>query len=325
MRNRLSCFVIMPYSEGMDVVFADAIVPSLRTVKRADILPLRADTMGQQELTLRAHIQGAVDVADFCIVDVTGFNPNVMYEFGYAAARQKPLITIVDGATLRFVPISIQRSSLIEYNKHDLRPFMARLTEAVEQVAVSTERTGKVRATGFSASLFDEMEIIDEFTQSARFTLSAVVGSADVLGERLLPLAGGADKVPLVMRIVCADPEGEFARMRAADSGRAIHRYREELWQSLRSLVAYVRARSDLQFELRLTQRVLGTSIYLSDDIALVQPYLVAGTSREVAGIVLFKGAEPAGFSLFQHQFGRLWAESVPAPFDDMLLGRHES
>jgi nucleoside 2-deoxyribosyltransferase len=325
MRNRLSCFVIMPYSGGMDVVFGSAIVPALRSVKRADILPLRADAMGQQELTLRAHIQGAVDAADFCIVDVTGFNPNVMYEFGYAAARHKPMVTIVEDTALRLVPISIQRSSLIAYNKHDLPRFATLLAEAVEQIAVSTERTGKVRATGFSPSLFDEIEIIDEFTQSARFTLSAAVGSADVLVERLLPVTGGADKVPLDMRIVCADPEGEFARIRAADSGRPIYRYRDDLWHSLRSLVTHVRKRRDLQFELRMTQRVLGTSIYISDEIALIQPYLLAGTSREDAGIVLFKGAEPSGFSLFQHQFGRLWAESVPAPLEGMLLGRRET
>jgi len=325
MRNRLSCFVIMPYSGVMDRVFSDAIIPSLRAAQVADILPLRADTMGQQELTLRAHIQGAVESADFCIVDVTGSNPNVMFELGFAAARGKPLLVVTEKASTHTLPTNIHDLSVIVYDKRNLSGLVSRLSKAVDQVASNIERGGRVRVTGFSANLFDELDIIQEFTQSARFTLSVAVGSVDILVERLLPLSGGADRTPLVLRVVCADPEGEFARMRAMDSARAIHRYREELWRSLRDLVQLVRERRDLQFELRLTQRALGTSIYLSDDVALVQPYLVAGMSREVAGIVLFKGAEPSGFSIFQHQFGRLWAESAAAPSDDMLLGRPEA
>lgn len=325
MRNRLSCFVIMPYSPATDRLFSDAILPSLRAAQVADILPLRADTMGQEELTLRAHIQGAVEAADFCIVDVTGSNPNVMFELGFAAARQKPLLVMVEKSAAHTLPANIRDLLLLKYDSHHLHEVVGRLSTAVDQVAKTIERSGRVRVTGFSASLFDELDIIEEFTQSARFNLSAVVGSADVLAERLLPLSGGADGKPLVVRVVCADPEGEFARIRAADSARTAQHYRQELWEALRSLIVTIRPRRDLQFELRLSQRALGTSIYLSDDVALVQPYLVAGASRELAGIVLFKGAEPAGFSLFQHQFGRLWAESTPAPTNDLMLGRDSS
>ena len=93
MSERLSCFVIMPYSESSDKVYQCAILPALSTAKAPSILALRADQM-VRNVTLKAHVEQSVQSADFCLVDITHANPNVMYELGYAAAQKKPVIII---------------------------------------------------------------------------------------------------------------------------------------------------------------------------------------------------------------------------------------
>ena len=85
MPKRISCFVIMPYSDRSEEVYRLAVLPAIRDVHDADVLALRADQM-PSEVTLKARIESAVQSADFCIADVSGANPNVMYELGFAIA-----------------------------------------------------------------------------------------------------------------------------------------------------------------------------------------------------------------------------------------------
>jgi nucleoside 2-deoxyribosyltransferase len=323
MRNRLSCFVIMPFSPAADRIFRNAILPALDRVDAADILPLRADTMGSVEITLPARVTAAIEAADFCIVDVSGSNPNVMFELGFATATRKPVVLISRVADER-APTNIASLKLLTYDPERLEEFAAALAETVSNIVESTDRSNRLITTSaFSVDLLEETHALAWLAQSSEFTLSALVGSPRLLAERILPLARDeAGERSLVVRIVCADPEGEFARIRAVDSGRPIHEYRQDLWRALHHLEATVRDRPHMRVELRLTQRILGTSIYLSDSVALVLPYLLAGVSRETAGIVLMKEWEFRGFSLFQHQFGKVWEESVGASFRDLPFGR---
>ena len=134
MNRRLSCFIIMPYSEESDKVYHDAIVPVLQNLPGYNILTLRADSMGRSSITLKAHVENAVKSADFCVADVTGGNPNVIYELGYANAVGKPVILIGEAGTQKTLLSNLQGHLIVEYERNRLFEFSNKLSKQCQHL-----------------------------------------------------------------------------------------------------------------------------------------------------------------------------------------------
>ena len=83
-------FVLMPFDE----TFSDIYKLGIQAVcKELDVVAERVDEQTFSE-TILERIYRQIDAADFVIADMTGKNPNVFYEVGYAHARGK-LCTLV--------------------------------------------------------------------------------------------------------------------------------------------------------------------------------------------------------------------------------------
>src|SRR5436853_2168864 len=131
MSDRLRCFIIMPYSKESDLVYSMAIAPALKNLRGYDIMMFRADTM-PRDLTIKAHVENAVRSADFCIADVTGHNPNVMYEVGYANAINKPIV-LAKRRSSGLLPADISDIAILEYDEQNLDSFRGNLSQACLQ------------------------------------------------------------------------------------------------------------------------------------------------------------------------------------------------
>ena len=87
------CFVIMPFSSEFNFV---------RNVIRQTVesYGFRYDRADERFITepLAARIQEQIATADLIIADLTGKNPNVFYEVGYAAAIGKRIVHIAQSA-----------------------------------------------------------------------------------------------------------------------------------------------------------------------------------------------------------------------------------
>jgi len=85
--GRRYCFVIMTYHEGY------AFFERIRSVvaEQTGVECIRADDIPPGE-DLRAKIHSAMESAAFVIADVSHPRPNIFYEVGYAAARNKPML-----------------------------------------------------------------------------------------------------------------------------------------------------------------------------------------------------------------------------------------
>lgn len=99
-------FVLMPFEADFDGVYTDLIVAPLQS---AGFKVSRADSLLNQRNIL-ADVVAGIARADLIVADVTGLNPNVMYELGLAHALGK-----------RTVMITQEISSL----PFDLRPYRA--------------------------------------------------------------------------------------------------------------------------------------------------------------------------------------------------------
>lgn len=93
----------------------------------------RVDQMPGDSITGSLH--KALEDADFVIADVTGENPNVMYEVGYAYGRSKPVLPIIErgqqsapaslNGRLYFVYDKDNPKKFIEFLKKWLTPYLA--------------------------------------------------------------------------------------------------------------------------------------------------------------------------------------------------------
>lgn len=113
----MNCFVIMPFAKEFDDVYA-AIKTNVENVigeRSGKCIRLdEATPAGPITTRLLQEIQSAT----FCIADVTGNIPNVMWEVGFAMALNKPIILITQ--TISNLPFDIKDLQTLEYDRNHI-------------------------------------------------------------------------------------------------------------------------------------------------------------------------------------------------------------
>lgn len=123
------CFVMMPFAAEFKPVRT-----AIRTAAtRAGIFCVWAD-----ELTrvgrITDQIEAEIRSAHFCLGDLTGGNPNVAWELGFARSLGKPILTLAQSADDLFFDLQDQRANL--YNSDDLEQSLVQpLTAWFESLA----------------------------------------------------------------------------------------------------------------------------------------------------------------------------------------------
>lgn len=104
-----TCFVMMPISdmEGYEIghftnVYNQIIAPAARN---AGYKPFRADEDYRSRMITTTIIESALEY-DMAICDLSGLNPNVVYELGMRQAFDKPVVLIKDDDTPMFFDIA---------------------------------------------------------------------------------------------------------------------------------------------------------------------------------------------------------------------------
>lgn len=87
-------FVLMPFSNEFDDIYKFGIQAA---AVECEVVAERVDEQIYSE-TMLERIYRQIDAADFIIADLTGKNPNVFYEIGYAHAKGKPCTLLTQRA-----------------------------------------------------------------------------------------------------------------------------------------------------------------------------------------------------------------------------------
>lgn len=101
-KGRARCFFITPIGAAdsaerrrADFIFNLVVLPACEA---NDLTPERADLMSASAM-IGTNIFRAISEAPVCIADLTGLNPNVLYEIGVRHALAKPIIHIAQNGT----------------------------------------------------------------------------------------------------------------------------------------------------------------------------------------------------------------------------------
>jgi nucleoside 2-deoxyribosyltransferase len=118
----LFVFVLMPF----DTIFDD--IYKLGIKESATNLGLRAERVDEQKYSegVLDRIYRQIDLADIIIADMTGQNPNVFYEVGYAHAKEKLCILLTSSAN--DIPFDLKHRRHIVYEQ-SISKLKAQLSE----------------------------------------------------------------------------------------------------------------------------------------------------------------------------------------------------
>lgn len=142
MSGRLFAFVLMPFDEAFDDIYELGVKAAAESL---GITAQRVDEQVFHQETMLARIYDQIEAADIVIADMSGRNPNVFYEVGYAHAKEKTCILLTSRA--EDIPFDLKHhrhiiygSSIAELKRKllkDLEYVKRRALEAAQAIAIS--------------------------------------------------------------------------------------------------------------------------------------------------------------------------------------------
>jgi nucleoside 2-deoxyribosyltransferase len=122
-------FVLMPFDEAFDDIYRLGIK---ETAEKLGIKAERVDEQIFHKQNILERIYDQIAAADFVIADMTGRNPNVFYEIGYAHGRGKTCLLLTSNAD--DIPFDLKHHRHIIYGNsiQNLRQALERDLEAIK-------------------------------------------------------------------------------------------------------------------------------------------------------------------------------------------------
>lgn len=120
-KTKKTIFTMMPFHSEFNDVWNE-IKQTISSINYNENHPVEFYCIRLDEVTYPRNIidnmMELIRDADICIADVTGGNPNVMFEIGYAYALNKPVILLIQNSTV--VPFDISTDRQIRYERNNL-------------------------------------------------------------------------------------------------------------------------------------------------------------------------------------------------------------
>jgi hypothetical protein len=109
-----TCFVMMPFASPLGGYYASIYEPA---IKKAGLTPVRADTDIFGTGKIIDQIWAGINCAKVLVAELTGRNPNVLYELGLAHALRKPVVLVSSNEA--DVPFDVRHVRVIYYELTD--------------------------------------------------------------------------------------------------------------------------------------------------------------------------------------------------------------
>lgn len=184
-----ACFVLMPFSvrevdrdrypdqDHWTEVYHGLIRPA---VERAGLVCVREDEDRKTRIVVRSILQRIED-ADLILCDLSGHNPNVFLELGWALCRDKPYVLIKDELTA--YTFDLQHVHIFEYASA-LQPLGLQIAQEKIAEAIATTLDDEAKQYSLIKALSLDLAIMQAADTDP--VLSAISEVRDALRESLL-------------------------------------------------------------------------------------------------------------------------------------------
>ena len=122
------CFVMMPFRQETDALYRNLIKPA---IERHGLSALRADEIAMTG-SITEQIRVAIQQARLCVADVSGRNPNVLYEVGIAHTLGKPTVLLTQD--IDDVPFDLRAIRHIVYRLDVVESARAQLEKSIQYI-----------------------------------------------------------------------------------------------------------------------------------------------------------------------------------------------
>jgi hypothetical protein len=140
--RKASCFIVMPFTQEWS---ADVHRILASACEAAGVRAVRGDDLFTPTDILE-DIWQSINTADFVIADITGRNPNVLYELGIAHTLAKPVLILSRDAVDIPIDLATRRVILYGHEPDAWRADLARMmSEAITKVVDDYGVSGVVR------------------------------------------------------------------------------------------------------------------------------------------------------------------------------------
>lgn len=165
------CFVLRPFDPTLQNVWDLAIRPA---VEAAGLEPWDGQEERLGSNIIHHDISRLIWCSRIVVAELTGRNPNVMYELGMAHSAKKPVILLLEKNEVP--PFDVTHIRYLEYDRHNLRDLRDNLTARIASVLSM--------ATGEHPDLFPELEVV---TPDLREEIDYLRVNARKINVKLLP------------------------------------------------------------------------------------------------------------------------------------------
>lgn len=242
--DKIKCFVIMPFSNDLSEVW-DAIREV--GVKECHAIVERADSHTKQPF-LTDNVFSHIEECDLAVIDITGMNLNVIFEFGYAASKGKYLIPILQG-DIKNLPADFRNYVYVPYNKCELDEFKINLRNRFREELIRIENDRHRKLLESKTTIVKDIFLIECISNRSKADLESVFSGASreikiiqtnfatVVKTYSSSIQKALDLHPeLEVNFLALDPESYFAAVRANQLGKDVSEFRNELRLALITL-----------------------------------------------------------------------------------------
>lgn len=174
--SEIFSFVLMPFEKAFDDIYKLGIK---ETAAQLGIIAERVDEQIFQEGILE-RIYRQIEVADIVIADMSGQNPNVFYEVGYAHAKGKLCILMTKNAS--DIPFDLKHHRHIVYG-NSINGLRENLTE---ELVWAKNKIENIKLSRIKVDLKETFGNLEKTKYSARGTIDFKI---DLLNESITPSA----------------------------------------------------------------------------------------------------------------------------------------
>jgi len=115
--SALACMVFMPFSPEFSIVYDMGIKPAVQEIRQQQPSLSLSSERADEHLVIDddkvRKVIASLKKSDLVIADISGFNPNVLWELGFSHALSKP--TIILSQTTKDLPFNIKNRDVLKY------------------------------------------------------------------------------------------------------------------------------------------------------------------------------------------------------------------